>query len=111
MYFDDNWKNLRDRVSQLSLAELVALFYQASRDLHVQKGPEVFDAYVLGHSGFDPGRAHDTYFLAEPQAGFSSVGRLDRPGQFGKCRNCQAQIQSFTKDAICPICRSEVECT
>jgi len=109
-------------IQSLSEKDLVDLFYEAIKSRNEDK---VFDdgyekdriCVIQTHYGKfknKEDKEHYSEFMALPTpelAGLDWVKNESEITQQGECPKCKAAIICATKEAICPICDSVVECT
>lgn len=109
--------DLVDQLTQLSVPDLIELFYEATATHRIENTEfdEIDDAYIVGIAGYSrsDGKCEVNYW-ALPSEGLDSYTREEKDqvvAQFGDCVKCGAYVASLSKDAICPICKTIVDCT
>lgn len=110
-----NREAVADFLKGLSRREVIELFYEinAHWDNHSDEKFGTFDRLLLARvmwEKVDPGE-HRIYILAagkDPENNRPSVTSVCENGQ---CKSCGMEVDSWSKQATCPICGICVHCT
>ncbi len=101
-------EQLVEELKKLSESDLVKIYYEAISSRKKIIGSEIDDALIIGCGGLaDEVNAAELYISALANPG---AIEMDSLSQLGKCVRCQINIQCTAKEALCPICGSNVEC-